>query len=202
MIPDIADIIAGELKVSRATAYDLMREALKRTEQTADEPAFHGFMDKEQCCVNICYTPWAPGGPNNELPTAYYTTPPAAQTVTCNGMPAYEGSLSAAQTAPVQEPVAIYQYQLASGSWIDQTKESYDYNVRHGQATVRIVYTTPPAAQPAVPLTDEQIYKAAMKLAECMDYPWAQMPEQGKQSMRNHAKAVIEAAAPEKVGAA
>lgn len=26
---DIADIIAGELKVSRATAYDLMREALK-----------------------------------------------------------------------------------------------------------------------------------------------------------------------------
>lgn len=26
---DIADIIAGELKVSRGTAYDLMREALK-----------------------------------------------------------------------------------------------------------------------------------------------------------------------------
>jgi hypothetical protein len=57
---------------------------------------------------------------------------------------------SAYPTAPVQEPVAIYQYQLASGSWIDQTKDSYDYNVRHGQATVRIVYTTPPA-QPAVP---------------------------------------------------
>jgi hypothetical protein len=43
------------------------------------EPAFHGFMEEEECCVNICYTPWAPGGPNNELPTAYYTTPPAAQ---------------------------------------------------------------------------------------------------------------------------
>ena len=42
-------------------------------------------------------------------------------------------------------------------------------------------------------LTDEQIDKAAMKLAECMDFPWAQMPEQGKQSMRSHAKAVIEA---------
>ena len=41
------------------------------------KPAFHGFMDEERCCVNICYTPWAPGGPNNELPTAYYTSPPA-----------------------------------------------------------------------------------------------------------------------------
>lgn len=71
-----------------------------------------------------------------------------------------------------------------------------------GDGGVQPLYTNPPAAQPAVPLTDEQIYKAAMKLAECMDYPWAQMPEQGKQSMRNHAKAVIEAAAPEKVGAA
>jgi hypothetical protein len=59
-----------------------------------------------------------------------------------------------------------------------------------------LCYTTP--AQPAVPLTVEQIDKAAMKLAECMDYPWAQMPEQGKQSMRDHAKAIIEAAAPEK----
>jgi hypothetical protein len=49
--------------------------------------------------------------------------------------------------APVQEPVAIYQYQLANGSWIDQDKFSYEYNVRLSQATVRIVYTTPPAAQ-------------------------------------------------------
>jgi len=55
---------------------DKLEQALAAPMQ---EPAFHGFMDKEQCCVNICYTPWAPGGPNNELPTAYYTTPPAAQ---------------------------------------------------------------------------------------------------------------------------
>jgi hypothetical protein len=41
-----------------------------------------------------------------------------------------------------QEP--IYQYQLASGAWIDQTKESHDYNVRHGQATVRVLNTHPP----------------------------------------------------------
>ena len=50
----------------------------------------------------------------------------------------------AALREPEQEPVAIYQYQTASGAWVDQEKHSYDYNVRHGQATVRIVYTTPP----------------------------------------------------------
>jgi hypothetical protein len=43
------------------------------------EPAFHGFMDKENCCVHICYTPWAPRMTDGKLPTAYYTTPPAAQ---------------------------------------------------------------------------------------------------------------------------
>ena len=52
-----------------------------------------------------------------------------------------------------QEP--IYQYQMANGSWIDQTKESHDYNVRHGQATVRVVYTSPPAQRK--PLTNEEI---------------------------------------------
>jgi hypothetical protein len=46
MTPDIADIIAGELKVSRGTAYDLMREALKQTEQPA---AWVGLTDEEIC---------------------------------------------------------------------------------------------------------------------------------------------------------
>lgn len=35
---------------------------------------------------------------------------------------------------------------------------------------------------------------AAKKLAACMDYPWEHMPEQGRASMREHAKAVIDAA--------
>jgi hypothetical protein len=43
------------------------------------EPAFHGFMDKENGCVHICYTPWAPRMTDGKLATAYYTTPPAAQ---------------------------------------------------------------------------------------------------------------------------
>lgn len=37
------------------------------------------------------------------------------------------------------------------------------------------------------------IESAAKKLAQCMDYPWEYMPEQGRQSMREHAKAVVEA---------
>lgn len=39
------------------------------------------------------------------------------------------------------------------------------------------------------------IKAAAMKLAECMDYPWEHMPEQGRQSMRVHAQRVLQAAA-------
>jgi hypothetical protein len=55
---------------------------------------------------------------------------------------------------PEQEPVAMYQYQMANGSWIDQDKQSYDYNVRHGEANVRIVYTHP---APFTPLTADMV---------------------------------------------
>lgn len=43
------------------------------------EPAFHGFMDTENCCVHICYTPWAPRMTDGKFATAYYTAQPAAQ---------------------------------------------------------------------------------------------------------------------------
>lgn len=49
--------------------------------------------------------------------------------------------LRAAINAPEQEP--IYQYQMGDGSWIDQIEESYKYNLLHGQATVRKLYTHP-----------------------------------------------------------
>ena len=65
-------------------------------------------------------------------------------------------AIKQALAAPVQEP--IYQMQMMDGKWIDQAKQSYEYNKAHGH-TVRIVYTTPPAAQPSVPLTDEQAKK-------------------------------------------
>ena len=53
----------------------------------------------------------------------------------------------------------IYQYQMGDGSWIDQTKHSYDYNRNHApNAVVRIVYAAPKALAPE-PLTDERKYK-------------------------------------------
>lgn len=44
----------------------------------------------------------------------------------------------------------VYQYQKSDGSWIDQYKSSYDYNVRHGAANVRVLYARPQAAQPSL----------------------------------------------------
>ena len=48
------------------------------------------------------------------------------------------------QSQPVQPAQElIYQYQLANGNWIDQAKESYDYNIKLGQAVVRVLYAAP-----------------------------------------------------------
>lgn len=49
-----------------------------------------------------------------------------------------------------------------------------------------------------IPLTDEQIERAAKKLAECMDYLWEYMSTIGREEMRIHARAVLEAARMEK----
>jgi hypothetical protein len=77
----------------------------------------------------------------------------------------------AIEQAEKQEPVAIYQYQLASGSWIDQTKNSYDYNVRHGQATVRVVYTTPQPQQ----AEKQDVEQSSTESKETFDQPVAWM---------------------------
>jgi hypothetical protein len=49
----------------------------------------------------------------------------------------------------------------------------------------------------ASPLPERSLEAAAKTLAACMDYPWEHMPEQGRASMREHAKAVINAATKE-----
>lgn len=51
--------------------------------------------------------------------------------------------------------------------------------------------TYPPAPSSA----ELDIESAAKKLSECMDYPWQHMTDQGRQSMRDFAKLVIEAGA-------
>lgn len=42
--------------------------------------------------------------------------------------------------------------------------------------------------------TQDQINAAAIALAECMDYPWAYMPEEGRNNMRRNALLVLNAA--------
>ena len=108
-----------------ADAKELLTQILALgTPAPVQEP--FGYVDPDELSADDALR-WCKIGKHT---TPVYTTPPA-------------------QPAPtVQEPVAIYQYQTASGAWVDQEKHSYDYNVRHGQATVRVVYTTPPA-QPA-----------------------------------------------------
>lgn len=51
-----------------------------------------------------------------------------------------------------------------------------------------------PSPNPAVGGSGANVEAAAKVLAECMDYPWAAMPEQGRANMRKHASAVIKAA--------
>ena len=43
-------------------------------------------------------------------------------------------------------------------------------------------------------MDDETIDRAAQTLAECMDYPWVHMPEQGRESMRKHARSIVASA--------
>ncbi|OFL37507.1 hypothetical protein HMPREF2772_27275 [Achromobacter xylosoxidans] len=41
---------------------------------------------------------------------------------------------------------------------------------------------------------DFDVEAAAKTMAECMDYPWAHMPEKGREQMRLHAQSVIRSA--------
>jgi hypothetical protein len=56
---------------------------------------------------------------------------------------------------------------------------------RNSGSSLEPLYTSLPAPD---------IEAAAKKLAACMDYPWEHMPEQGRASMREHAKAIVSAA--------
>ncbi len=89
------------------------------------------------------------------LPETLYATPqaaaqpPAPSEAAREYMTGYSDGREWAKPSQALVVEPVYQYQLANGNWIDQTKESYDYNVKHGQATVRMLYATPqPKAAP------------------------------------------------------
>jgi len=60
--------------MDHAMAEDAITAIKQARSAPAQKPAFYGFMDKENCCVHICYTPWAPRMTDGKLPTAFYTT--------------------------------------------------------------------------------------------------------------------------------
>lgn len=63
------------------------------------------------------------------------------------------------------------------------------------------LYTKAPApAAGDARLPALNIEAAAKAMAECMDYPWAHMPEQGRATMREHAQTVIRAASQQQEG--
>ncbi len=111
--------------------------------------------------------------------------------------PARQAQLKGMATVTVLEEALAKQEQGEPVAWAMLHDNGVFIDAIHPDEHARIegeythpLYTT---TQQRKPLTYEQMDKAAMKLAQCMDYPWAHMPEDGKREMRNHAKAIIEA---------
>lgn len=70
--------------------------------------------------------------------------------------------------------------------------EDSDRLAELADAAIAVMCPAPAAGDARKPNLD--IEAAAKTLAECMDYPWAHMPEQGRTAMRQHAQTVIDAA--------
>ena len=84
---------------------------------------------------------------------------------TTHQMQSYARAAIAAQPVQVDQEL-VYQYQLANGSWIDQAKESYDYNIKMGQANVRVLCAA--IAQPVQPPSD----RATVAMKSMPDPAW------------------------------
>jgi hypothetical protein len=99
-------------------------------------------------------------------------------------------------------PVEYTDEQLAAG--VDQLKTviaALGPDGASDESICGVVYDAMVHAAPQVEGVPQDIEAAAKKLAECMDYPWEYMPEQGRQAMRENAKSVLRAAAPQPVQA-
>ena len=90
-----------------------------------------------------------------------------------------ERDAALARLAEIEKQEPIYQYQRADGGWIDQTKNGYDYNVRYGAATVRILY----AAAGASPVEPSESVEHRDELAK-------RKPEPAAETVGGLAKAV------------
>lgn len=91
--------------------------------------------------------------------------------------------------------------QHQGGVTLEQVLKAYDYANSHPHKYLRgttnwcaAVAHALNVQQPAPVAVVIDIESAAKKIAERMDYPWECMPEQGRNSMRENAKAIVDAA--------
>lgn len=163
-------------------------------------------MDEETLFAKDWFTQWpdATRLDGSEAPTLWQPLPvdPCA---TCNGQGAV-GNIRNAEPCPDCTPASVapgdaqderqaFEAWMASrnlGLLRDGDSYSLTYARRAWEAWQARASVAAPAAGDAQPKFD--IEAAAQKLAECMDYPWAHMPEQGRTHMRKYAQAVIDAA--------
>lgn len=75
----------------------------------------------------------------------------------------------ALRAQPAESVEAVYQCQGADGRWTDQSRDSYDYNVKHGGGPARVLYTAPPASQEQAPAYTYASTQATM-CASCLEH--------------------------------
>lgn len=83
-------------------------------------------------------------------------------------------------------------------SWISKHGQQDSASLLLYEAMKALRSTAPAAGDARTPAIN--IEAAAKAMAECMDYPWAHMPEQGRATMREHAQTVIRAASQQQEG--
>lgn len=80
-------------------------------------------------------------------------------------------------------------------AWSKQADRSSEVaRLKASISSAMISATLPPASAAGEMEDDWSVEAAAMKLAEVMDYPWLNMPDEGRMRMRRKADAVVRAA--------
>ncbi|TRM53310.1 hypothetical protein YH64_009430 [Achromobacter sp. LC458] len=171
--------------------------------------------DEETLFAKDWFTQWpqALRLEGSEVPTLWQPMP-TDPCSTCNGHGAVGNILNAepcpdCSPAPTSHPIPTgatgEDERQAFEAWHKREFGSYVPEVTHhynrwlgwkGRASV----AAPAAGDALLPNLD--LDAAAKTLAECMDYPWAHMPEQGREQMRQNAKTVITAAIAQQKGEA
>jgi hypothetical protein len=92
-------------------------------------------------------------------------------------------AIESAATAPLLERIKGLLQEVAKGADVEAEQRSRIADLERQLEQAR---------KDAEPRAPEQLDAGAKKLAELFDYPWAHMPEQGRQTMRNNVISVLQ----------